>query len=451
MTAHSGRGQSGDSPYEGVVLPANGESWTPEQQREAEAVGGAPQPAVGRPWGQQWGPGTPSPPAGPPPVPQLHVPHGHGDTDATQLLPPQQSGPPGASGGEIGESWPPQTHYQADADATQMLPPQQYPSQQWPPPAQADADATQMLPPQQYPQSGPSGALPPEVPYGQQPVGAEPGPPPSGAPYGIRPGEPDDRQPPSEFDNLFRSAAPAAGGHPRGPSGPGGPVAHPEAAGPTGPSRLDHGHEPARRRPSPAVLAGIGLVVVVAIGLGVGALTSGGGEDSEAGPSSPSAPADDSSEKPADTPEEQAKALNTLLEKSNNSRNSVIRAVQNIKKCQKLDEAATDLRAAADQREGLVNRLSQIDTGSLPDSAPLDASLAEAWKASAEADDAYAAWADQVAGKKGCHKGTARTTRKTALGNRASGEATAAKKKAAGLWNPTAREHGLPERQYTQL
>jgi hypothetical protein len=37
------------------------------------------------------------------------------------------------------------------------------------------------------------------------------------------------------------------------------------------------------------------------------------------------------------------------------------------------------------------------------------------------------------------------------LGSRASGEATTAKKEAAGLWNPTAKEYGLKERKYGQL
>ncbi|MCF6526235.1 hypothetical protein HOY81_24645, partial [Streptomyces sp. JJ36] len=53
MTAQNGRGQ-GDGPYEGVVLPANGEPWTPEQQRQAAAQ--QPQPAPGQPWDQHWGP-----------------------------------------------------------------------------------------------------------------------------------------------------------------------------------------------------------------------------------------------------------------------------------------------------------------------------------------------------------------------------------------------------------
>jgi hypothetical protein len=506
VTAHNGRGQGDDLAYEGVVLPANGEPWTPDQQREAERAAQQPQPAEGRQWDSSWGPDTPSPPVSPPsemppsemppsadraalpygsappaPLPPGDLPaappqppqpppsYGHADADATQMLPPQQPppapahGPGPASAGQIGEPWPPPQQPYGDADATQMLPPQQYGQQygrQEPQPYGAgDADATQMLPRQQpygeaeatqmLPPQSASGALPPEAGYGGQYTSpADAGTPPAAAPYGHRPGMPGERQPPSEFDNLFRTDAPA------GPTGTAGPPTAPAPQAGGRAARRDAGREQGprgRRNLSPAMLAGIGLVAVVAVGLGVGALTSGGGEDPKAAPGESTAPAGGASAAPADSAEEQAEALNKLLEQSNNSRTSVIRAVQNIKACKQLDQAATDLRAAADQRNGLVSRLSEMETGALPKSSALNSALAEAWKASAKADDAYAAWADQVAGKKGCHKGKARTTHKTAVGNRASGEATAAKKEAAGLWNPTAREYGLPERQYTQL
>ncbi|HEX5567725.1 MAG TPA: hypothetical protein VFY14_12500 [Streptomyces sp.] len=153
----------------------------------------------------------------------------------------------------------------------------------------------------------------------------------------------------------------------------------------------------------------------------------------------------------ADPVEAQAKALDELLKDSNNSRTTVIRSVENIRQCKELEKAAEDLRDAARQRNDLVTRLGDIEIDELPDSQELADSLTKAWKASAAADDHYAAWADQVAGKRGCHKGQARNTQETARGNRASGEATAAKKEAAALWNPTARKYGLPERQFTDL
>ncbi|MCZ0980762.1 hypothetical protein O1L60_22120 [Streptomyces diastatochromogenes] len=53
--------------------------------------------------------------------------------------------------------------------------------------------------------------------------------------------------------------------------------------------------------------------------------------------------------------------------------------------------------------------------------------------------------------KKACKGGHARPTSQKAAANEKSGEATAAKKTAAGLWNPTAAKYGLERREWTQL
>jgi hypothetical protein len=180
------------------------------------------------------------------------------------------------------------------------------------------------------------------------------------------------------------------------------------------------------------------------------ALTGGGEEDQK--PKSKSAGAQ-TGEKPdgPDPVEAQAKELDKLLGDSNNSRATVIRSVENIKRCKKLGESAGDLRAAAGQRNDMVARLGKLKTDKIPANAELKSALTRAWKASAAADNHYAAWADQTAGKKGCRKGKARTTAHTGQGARSSGEATAAKKQAAALWNPTAKKYGLKQRQVVEL
>jgi hypothetical protein len=206
---------------------------------------------------------------------------------------------------------------------------------------------------------------------------------------------------------------------------------------------------------APGLLIGGGLAGVAVIGLLVGLAIAGGGEDDESsktgGQSASSSPAGQQSSKAPDPAEGQAKKLNALLADSNNSRSAVVRSVARIRACKALGKAASDLRAAAKQRNGLVTRLSELETDQIPGSTQLNASLKSAWKSSAAADNHYAAWAGQVAGKKGCHKGTARQTSRSAAGNRASGTATGAKKKAATLWNPTATKYGLPARQFGEL
>ncbi|WP_157839980.1 hypothetical protein [Streptomyces megasporus] len=379
----------------------------------------------------------PMPPQAPPQPPAGAVP---GAADETQLLPPMTAATP--AGGE-------------QDDATRVIRPV-------PGTPERDVESTTVL---RRPLP-PEGASAPAAPRHAVP------PPPAGAPYGIRPGAPGDRPPHADFDGLFRSSDSRPGAQPADATQQLPPI-DPAAPPPPGPSHGGgygggyggggDGYEPRGRSSSggrrglPRVaVAGIVVAGCAVAGLAAGAaLSSDGGQDDkpQRAEASPSAVA----EEPAppsptvDPAEEQAKELDKLLADSNNSRNTVISSVENIKKCKDLDKAAADLRDAARQRNDLVTRLGKLEIDALPNHQALADALTRAWKASAAADDHYAAWADQVAGKKGCRKGQARVTDRTAQGNRASGEATAAKKEAAGLWNPTAREYGLPERQFSQL
>jgi hypothetical protein len=203
------------------------------------------------------------------------------------------------------------------------------------------------------------------------------------------------------------------------------------------------------------VIAAVGIGIAV-LGVGAGALLAGGGGgDDEGGGNktvAASAPATDGSASPsADPARAQAVELDKLLADSGDSRSTVINAVADVKGCDNLAQAAKDLRDAARQRSQLVTRLSGVTVDKLPDHAALTTALTKAWQASASADNHYAAWADQTAGKKGCRKGQARVTAQTQAGNRASGVASAEKAKAAKLWNGIAKTYGLTERQPTQL
>ncbi|MFF8832453.1 hypothetical protein [Streptomyces sp. NPDC015131] len=450
----SGQGQEPHLPaarpaHEGVVLPADG--------GDAWGTPGAP-PAGGAPWGGPWGPpGGHQQPLSPqqPHQPQQNQ-HGAYDPYQQQQASPYGQGPAYGTG-------------------AQPLPPEAAPGG-------SDADATQYLPPVAGAGAGaghgagplpPARPVPPESPAeSTQFLGTRPGgqdadatqyippvpPQPTGAPYGIRPGAPGDRQPPAEFDSLFRDEAPATQHlppvvQPQGPQGPRAPQAQTGA-----PQYQDPYQEPPRRRSSKLPLIAAVVVGCTVLGLGAGALLSGGEDDKKApadkagvaAASSPT-PGTGASTEGANPAKIQAEALDKLLADSNNSRDSVIRSVENIKKCQNLDQAATDLRAAAGQRRDLVTRLKGLSVDQLPRHAELSAALTEAWQASASADDHYAAWAGEVKEKKGCKGGKARSTGEFAQGNRASGEATAAKREASALWNGIAGSHGLTPRQPAQL
>lgn len=451
---------AGALPAEGAQPPSYGEQRPYGDQQQPPSYGGQETSSYG---GQQdsgygvhqGGAVPPHQPQGaaalPPAVPGALPPAV--DEGATQYIPPV----PAATEG-----------------ATQFLPPVA---------AAPDEGATQYIPP-----VGP-GALPPEVSSGPlppaahpdaeatqyiAPVPAEPG----AAGYGIRPGGPEDRQPPAEFDNLFRSAsgapsasegpsstqqlprfeapaahaphAPYAAQAPGMPGAPGGRAATRRGAADDG-----NGGRGGRSGSRVPLIAAVGIGIVV-LGVGAGALLGGGGSDSGKDDSSKNVSAtagatDGASSSGADPAKAQAVALDKLLADSNNSRDSVINAVENVKACNNLDQAASDLRDAAKQRSELVTRLSGLSVDKLPNNAQLTAALNSAWQASASADNHYAAWADQVKGKKGCRKGHARSTGQTAAANQASGTATAQKVKAAKLWNSIASTYGLTRRTTTQL
>ncbi|GGY26557.1 hypothetical protein [Streptomyces djakartensis] len=428
------------------------------------AAGGGPQPSAADPYNSPAGDGSLPPHAGSygspaghgmPPGPGAYGPAAGGGSQPHGQAP--AGAPQGAHGAAAGAPLP--AAY--DEGATQYLPPVR---------ASADEGATQYIPP-----VGP-GALPPEMPAAQDPeattflgtgprAGAGPMPPASNpdaeATQYIPPVTGGDQQPPAGFENLFRGE--------RGTDSPAGATQQmprieqpPPSYGAPQPSYDPH-DEPRGGRSGRGgrggsrvpVIAAVGIGIAV-LGVGAGAMLAGGGGGEDDGGDkktvAASAPATDDSASPsADPARAQAVELDKLLADSGDSRSTVINAVADVKGCDNLAQAARNLRDAARQRTDLVTRLSGITVDKLPDHAALTTALTKAWQASASADNHYAAWADQTAGKKGCRKGQARVTGQTQAGNRASGVASTEKAKAAGLWNGIAKRYGLTERQPTQL
>ncbi|MGW7441134.1 hypothetical protein [Streptomyces sp. NPDC054849] len=211
----------------------------------------------------------------------------------------------------------------------------------------------------------------------------------------------------------------------------------------------------AGRRVSPAIIGAV-VIGLAVVGLGVGSLLGDGkpqNNDPGAVPAAPTASGGSAAaggEAPVDPARPQAVQLDKLLADSNDSRAAVIKAVEDIKACNNLDQAAADLRDAARQREELVTRLQELKVDKLPDHVKLSAALTKAWQSSADADDSYAAWADDVDDDK-CKDGKAKVTKNATDGNKSSGEATKAKESAATMWNTIAAKYGLTKRDKSQL
>ncbi|WP_208609679.1 hypothetical protein [Streptomyces atriruber] len=386
------------------------------------------------------------------PLPPVAAPGAPSDSDATQYIPPVPANPGGDEGAT--QYIPPvPANPGGDEGATQYIPP--VGPGALPPEAPA-ADATQFLgrTPGATPAPAATSDSDPTQFIAPVPAGPAAPPEPAAAPYGIRPGAPGDRQPPAEFDSLFRtepeSESPASTQQMPRVQAQGPPTAPaPEPAG--------GGHGGGRRGRTGSkvpLIAAVGVGIAL-LGVGAGALlSSGGGDDDEKDDGKPVSASAEPDERPsptADPVKDQAVALDKLLADSNNSRDAVIAAVRNVGKCENLSQSAKDLRGAAKQRNELVTRLAGLKVDKLPANDQLTASLNKAWKASAAADNHYAAWADQVAGKKGCRKGHARNTPQAAAGNKQSNVATTAKEQAANHWNAIARKYGLTERNRTQL
>ncbi|WP_411574023.1 hypothetical protein [Streptomyces fradiae] len=414
---------------------------------------GYPQPGPAQPgYGYPQQPGYGYPQAGPAQQPPQAGPQSYPPQQSPQGYPHAQGQPQGNPTQGHPQQQPPQAYDQQPQPQAYQQP--QQPQQHRPPQPDPDSEATQFIPP-----------------------------------------VPGDSGPPAEFDSLFRNDTPgatqqmpridASAPHPPGrpqppyqghqanqpppPYGRQTPPPHgaqaPHGAHGAPPPHGAHGYgdqddyvEPERRRSKVPLVAAV-VVGCAVVGLGAGALLSGGDEEpavDKAGAASPVAPAPGpsapaSSEPAPDPVKDQAVELDKLLADSNDSRDAVIRSVENIKKCEQLDKAASDLREAAGQRRELVNRLRGIEIDKLPNHTELSASLTKAWQASAKADDHYAAWADQVKKPKNCKDGKARNTGSTAQAAVASGEATGAKREAARLWNGIAETYGLTKRQPTQL
>ncbi|MFE9039826.1 hypothetical protein ACFYOG_02840 [Streptomyces sp. NPDC007818] len=419
------------------------------------------------------------PPAGPPAgygYPPPVAAHG-GDMQATQHIAPVPGGVPPV-GPPAGYGYPPPVAaHGGDMQATQHIAPV-------PPQAGPDGGGhTQFLGTGRLPQQ-PAGAGASDATQYLAPVpgGPAPGGPVPGGPV---PGGPGSSQPPAEFDSLFRDSAPAQPAppayqqpapapapyqqhpqqHPQQHQAPQQQYGFQGGGGYQAPGAqqdayyYDDEPEPPRRKSPVALIAAV-VVGCAVVGLGVGALLSGGDEKEpttgqSVAPSSqapaPSGDASEAPEKKADPAEPQAKELDKLLATSNDSRDAVISSVEAIKQCKNLDKAAADLRGAAEQRRSLVTKLQTIGMDKLPDHQRLASALTRAWQASAAADDHYAGWADQMKAKDACKGGKAKSTNRLKSANDKSGEATKAKKEAAGLWNPTAEKYGLSKRTATQL
>jgi len=449
---------TGPTPITGAAPPA-GQQPTPPPGGPTTAPnpglppgGGAPQwgqttPPPGGPYpgpGGQYPPGTAYPTGalaaagGPTPPPPPGYPAGGPPTTVDRFGPgPGQYGPGGQFGGQPG----PGTYAGQPAlpqNGQGQLPPGQYPGGQYGQTTYAQGQygappfGQGQLAPGQYgvDQYGATQVVQP-YPDGQYPTGGGPA-----GPYG-----------------------------PGGPGGPGGQYGGPGPYGPGGQFNPDgspvvdqkrsltFGKFALPRSPLILAIAGAALVAIVAT-VAILSLSSS--------PSSPSATpttsagagatpkATSSAASGQSLTERQAAAqLAGLLKQSGSDHAAVTDAVLNVESCGKnLGQDAQTFSTSAANRETLLARLAGLPgRASLPSAMIND--LSSAWEASASVDNDLAKWATHAA-TAGCHGGDMNySSYKASISDDT--PATDGKQEFVAVWNPLAKQDGLPTYQATQL
>jgi hypothetical protein len=363
--------------------------------------------------------------------------------------PPVPPGPrPTAPDAPAPPAWPP----------VGPTPPGQYAQPPFGPPAASDPE-TQVLPP--VPPGGPAQPDQPPPPYPPTARHSAPPVPP------LLPQAPDHLARPPAFPPFPPGQAPQVPPARPGHGGPDGgqpepyPFFQPEPPG----QDLDIPGG-GGRKVWIAVLVAAVLVGALVFGA-VWVLGSGGGKGHHRAARSPhpsvshrpthgtggGTPSPSPSQSSASSAQDQAKALDDLLDESAADRKKVSGAVRDVDTCASGDavgRAENDLNDAADHRDSLVDRLDRLELDQVEGGAEAVADLRAAWQDSADADRAFASWASSMASG-GCTPGGTGHDGDYDRGIDSSQKAQQAKEDFVDKWNPIADEQGLEERSADAL
>jgi hypothetical protein len=386
------------------------------------------------------------------------------DEGETQQLPPQDPGATRPLGiPAIDDSEEPQAPHEQAGDDTfdaARLPMQAYPVEPPAPDAWLDAPdhgwyahgGDQQGPPPDQP-------YPPGPPFEQQPNAG----PPFQPPYGQAPpyeqgqfGQAPYEQAPPPYEP---GPAPGQGPPPYGQAPPyGGQGGGFENAGYY---PYDEGTPKRGKGRRTAILAVVGAIAVVALIFGgvlfvgshrhrtadAGSTKSASASASQSGASASASPK--SSQSGASTPQQQAAAVNKLLDRAVSGKSMLASAYDDAIACKiSPADAATQFETAAKNRRAIVTSAKKLDTSKLTNGAQIKQLLITMYSTSARADDAFANWAHagDDAGQS-CLKGNAKRTKGNSLSIRAGKQKLSFTK----VWNPVARTYGQPPRTKNSL
>ncbi|GAA4583342.1 hypothetical protein GCM10023194_20400 [Planotetraspora phitsanulokensis] len=233
-----------------------------------------------------------------------------------------------------------------------------------------------------------------------------------------------------------------------------------------------------QRRRLPLVLSVVAGVAVIAVLVGIAAANSGPSSDSSASPSPgyssspPASPSDSPSDSysptpyespspeglsvvdPSPTPEygygqEQAEAIDDLLDESASSRSGLSSAISDLSACRDMDSALSTVSSIGEDRDSQASTARDLEVDALDDGESLQGYLVEFLEASASADEAFhdAGWSYQ---DDGCG-GSITDYSSYDEGVSYSEDAGDAKDAFVDLWNPVAESYGLSTRSRDEI
>jgi hypothetical protein len=152
---------------------------------------------------------------------------------------------------------------------------------------------------------------------------------------------------------------------------------------------------------------------------------------------------------PAGDPKAQGAAVDAVLDASIASRTKVNVAIDRVNKCEQFDTAISDLQAVTVERQSQIDSVSQFDLTAIPEGEQLRSMLKEAFGFSLAADRSFVSWA-QAQQQSGCgDRGAGQTFYETA--QQQSKDASDAKTRFLGVWNPVATRYGLRNRSSNDI
>ncbi|MFB9444047.1 hypothetical protein Dvina_47110 [Dactylosporangium vinaceum] len=147
---------------------------------------------------------------------------------------------------------------------------------------------------------------------------------------------------------------------------------------------------------------------------------------------------------PTKTPDPvaQAAAVDALLNASVSSRKKLNDAIQLVGDCTLVEKAIADMQAAGAEREAQIDNIGKFDLSAIPEGEQVRAALKEALGFSLAADRNFVQWA-QAQQSSGCSGGGQSYYDEA---QRQSTNATNAKNRFLGVWNPVASRYQLQPR-----